>query len=124
MAYAWATAPRVTSTRSVSPWKSGFGNVISPKPRFATVVPSVVSCTLMPITIAACLEVEHRVKEYMIAFLVPLAGGYFIKNFGQNALLTYFAVLMAIAVLCWVVVRVLEGPKSALELTGTRPPRA
>ena len=37
------------STRIVSPWKTGCGKTVSFMPRLATVVPSVVSCTEMPI---------------------------------------------------------------------------
>lgn len=40
------------STRSVSPWNIGAGNATSLNPRLATVVPRVVSWTLIPITIA------------------------------------------------------------------------
>ena len=36
-------------TRSVSPWKTGLGKRTSVMPRLATVVPSVVSFTVMPI---------------------------------------------------------------------------
>src|SRR3569832_631924 len=39
----------VVSTRSVSPWKTGLGKVTSVMPRLATVDPSVVTCTEMPI---------------------------------------------------------------------------
>eukprot|EP00539_Tryblionella_compressa_P006019 CAMPEP_0178769758 /NCGR_PEP_ID=MMETSP0744-20121128/21014_1 /TAXON_ID=913974 /ORGANISM="Nitzschia punctata, Strain CCMP561" /LENGTH=674 /DNA_ID=CAMNT_0020426059 /DNA_START=235 /DNA_END=2259 /DNA_ORIENTATION=- len=52
-----------------------------------------------------------------IATLVPLIGGFLMESSnGINKLLWYFAGLMALGTLCWIVVFLLEGPRSLLEL--------
>src|SRR5690606_18145679 len=43
------TESTVVSTRIVSPWKTGCAKIVSVMPRFATVVPTVMSLTEMPI---------------------------------------------------------------------------
>ena len=57
------------STRIVSPWKVGFGNAISPKPRLPSVVPSVVSYTVMPATSASRNMLFTRRWPYIVFLL-------------------------------------------------------
>lgn len=58
----------------------------------------------------------YSVIGNLISFVVPILGGYVIKNYGHDTLLVYFAAIMLLAVVCWIIVRILEGPNSALEL--------
>lgn len=53
----------------------------------------------------------------LIATLVPMIGGFLMETSdGMDKLLWYFAGLMAFGTFCWVMVFILEGPRSLLEL--------
>lgn len=57
----------------------------------------------------------YAVLGNLVAFVVPVAGGWVIEHHGHDALLLYFAALMGVGMLCWLAVRALEGPDSPLE---------
>jgi MFS family permease len=50
----------------------------------------------------------------LIATVIPIAGGALAER-GNNQVLWYFTGLMASGVICWLVVWLLEGPRSLLE---------